>query len=214
MASRWHSRVPEAILIEPLPWVTDLMFLCPWFLPHLTLALAWHCTIHAPWYSCTPFHSPLCLLPVASASWDLQSCFLGKGRIWEQLRWVHGKNTWSLGRVRIDRALIFDVSGVMGNRRGGQSRRKSWCWESAFNQVCAYVLTGVLGMKPHGIEKNCLWWCWLQIQKTKREGLRVWLALAVGKILLMALWTTHTLVSITAALCVINVCWHGGLNSQ
>ena len=60
----------------------------------------------------------------------------------------------SLGRARIDRALTFDVSGVMGNRRGGQSRGKSWCGESAFNQVCICVFTGVLGMKPQGSGKT------------------------------------------------------------
>lgn len=53
----------------------------------------------------------------------------------------------------IDRALIFDVNEVIGDRRGEQSHRESWCWESAFNQVCARVLVSMLGMKPQGMRK-------------------------------------------------------------
>lgn len=76
--SRWHSRLPEAIRIEPLPQATDLRFLYLWLLARLPPSLPRHCVVHATWYGRVPFHSPMYLQPAHPTG--PENCRLGLSR--------------------------------------------------------------------------------------------------------------------------------------
>lgn len=215
--SRCHSRLPNAILREALPWATDLTLISLQLLPYSRPSHPDTVLFLFPgiaMYSATVHH--VCrhqsFVSRDHQAWSSRA----KDGAWSNLGGPLVRTTKArLGKIRNRQSLqSLMLVEFREQKRWAESQKILGEGISFQLDMCGFV---------HACSQ--VYWGWDHMgfrkiifdqadyghtQKNKKEGIHLQLVLAAGRTLSIALLTSYTLAFITTIICVICMCWYGG----